>query len=119
MHLTRQTTAFALPMCPWALVSGATVFISVMGGYATFLGPMTGVMISDFILIRKQKMKLSSLVRVVLSTRVSPADAIVRVQPELQLLLLEGCQLAGSRSVGDRSRSALPGLPLHGLDGQD
>ena len=34
-----------------------------MGGYATFLGPMTGVMISDFVLIRKQNMKLSSLVR--------------------------------------------------------
>ena len=29
----------ALPMCPWALLSGATVYISVMGGYATFIGP--------------------------------------------------------------------------------
>ena len=51
-------------MCPWALVSGATVFIAVMGGYATFLGPMTGVMISDYVLIRKQNMKLTSLVSV-------------------------------------------------------
>ncbi|ORX40323.1 NCS1 nucleoside transporter family [Kockovaella imperatae] len=55
------TTLMALPMCPWALLSGATVFISVMGGYATFLGPMTGVMVFDYVVVRKQKMKLSSL----------------------------------------------------------
>ena len=54
----------ALPLCPWALVSGATVYISVMGGYATFLGPMTGLMVFDYMFIRKQKMKLSSLVSV-------------------------------------------------------
>ncbi|KAK4684535.1 nucleobase:cation symporter-1, NCS1 family, partial [Tremellales sp. Uapishka_1] len=55
------TTLMALPMCPWALVSGATVYISVMGGYATFLAPMTGIMVADYCLVRKRKMKLSSL----------------------------------------------------------
>ena len=52
----------ALPMCPWALLSGATVYISVMGGYATFIAPMTGLMVFDYLFIRKQNMKLSSLV---------------------------------------------------------
>ena len=56
------TTLMALPMCPWALVSGATVYISVMSGYATFLGPMTGLMVFDYIFVRKHKMKLSALV---------------------------------------------------------
>ena len=57
-----QTTIMALPMCPWALLSGATVYISVMGGYATFIGPMTGLMVCDYVLVRKKHMKLSSLV---------------------------------------------------------
>nr|XP_019050933.1 hypothetical protein I302_01376 [Kwoniella bestiolae CBS 10118]OCF29863.1 hypothetical protein I302_01376 [Kwoniella bestiolae CBS 10118] len=58
---TMQTTLMALPMCPWALVSGATVYISVMSGYATFLAPMTGMMVFDYIFIRKRKVKLSDL----------------------------------------------------------
>jgi len=57
----------ALPMCPWALLSGATVFISVMGGYATFLAPICGLMVCDYILVRRGQIKLSSLVSV--STR--------------------------------------------------
>jgi NCS1 family nucleobase:cation symporter-1 len=57
-----QTTAMALPMCPWALLSGATVFISVMGGYATFLAPICGLMVSDYLLVRRGNVKLSSLV---------------------------------------------------------
>ncbi len=61
----------ALPMCPWALVSGATVFISVMSGYATFLAPITGLMVFDYVFVRKQKMKLSSLVRSLLLTPLS------------------------------------------------
>jgi NCS1 family nucleobase:cation symporter-1 len=48
-------------MCPWALVSGATVFISVMSGYATFLAPMTGIMLADYIVVRRQNVKLSGL----------------------------------------------------------
>lgn len=52
----------AFPMCPWALLSGATVFISVMGGYATFLAPICGLMVCDYVLVRKGKVKLSSLV---------------------------------------------------------
>ncbi|ORY30779.1 permease for cytosine/purines, uracil, thiamine, allantoin-domain-containing protein [Naematelia encephala] len=55
------TTIMALPMCPWALLSGATVFLSVMSGYATFLGPMTGLMVFDYIFVRRQKVKLSAL----------------------------------------------------------
>ncbi|WWD21804.1 hypothetical protein CI109_106292 [Kwoniella shandongensis] len=54
-------TLMALPMCPWALVSGATVYISVMGGYATFLAPMTGMMVADYIFVRNKKVKLSDL----------------------------------------------------------
>nr|XP_019007707.1 uncharacterized protein I206_07341 [Kwoniella pini CBS 10737]OCF46488.1 hypothetical protein I206_07341 [Kwoniella pini CBS 10737] len=55
------TTLMALPMCPWALVSGATVYISVMSGYATFLAPMTGLMVFDYMFVRKRQVKLSNL----------------------------------------------------------
>ena len=46
---------------PWQIVSKATVFTSVLGSYGCFLGPMIGVMISDYFLIRKQKLKISDL----------------------------------------------------------
>lgn len=55
------TTLMALPMCPWALLSGATVYISVMGGYGTFLAPMTGIMVFDYIFVHHRKVKLSAL----------------------------------------------------------
>jgi purine-cytosine permease-like protein len=108
----------ALPMCPWALVSGATVFISVMGGYATFLAPMTGVMLSDYFLIRKRNMKLSALVsRDVLSPRERETDSAVRVQFQFILLLLERGQLASSNSLDCWRGPAVPWLSPVGLDG--
>ncbi len=46
---------------PWQIVSKATIFTNVLGSYGCFLGPMIGVMISDYFLIRKQKLKISDL----------------------------------------------------------
>uniref|UniRef100_A0A093UZ44 Putative permease C29B12.14c n=1 Tax=Talaromyces marneffei PM1 TaxID=1077442 RepID=A0A093UZ44_TALMA len=46
---------------PWALLNGASKFLTVLGGYGVFIGPMTGVMFSDYFLIRKQILKLSDL----------------------------------------------------------
>lgn len=50
-----------IAMCPWELLASAGTFISVMGAYSVFLGPMCGIQICDFFLVRSQKLKLSDL----------------------------------------------------------
>lgn len=50
-------------MCPWELLASASTFISVMGAYSVFLGPMCGIQICDYFLIKKQRVKLSDLYR--------------------------------------------------------
>jgi NCS1 family nucleobase:cation symporter-1 len=55
------TAAVAFIMQPWRFLNGAGKFLSVIGGYAVFLGPMTGVMFADYYIIRRRKLKLTSL----------------------------------------------------------
>ncbi|WWC70335.1 uncharacterized protein I206_104285 [Kwoniella pini CBS 10737] len=55
------TLVMSIAMCPWALSSGATAFISVMSGYAVFLAPMTGLMVFDYFFVHKRQVKLSAL----------------------------------------------------------
>lgn len=61
----RRGSYFALilsiAMCPWELLASAGTFISVMGAYSVFLGPMCGIQICDFFIIRSRRMKLSAL----------------------------------------------------------
>lgn len=47
--------------CPWYLLSSAMTFISVLNSYALFLGPMIGMMICDFWIVRDRKVQLSQL----------------------------------------------------------
>ena len=51
----------SIAMCPWELLSSASTFISVMGAYSVFLGPMCGIQICDYFVIRSRRMKLSDL----------------------------------------------------------
>jgi cytosine/uracil/thiamine/allantoin permease len=104
----QQTTAMALPMCPWALLSGATVFISVMGGYATFLAPICGLMVTDYLLIRKSQVKLSSLVSISSGSGWYGTDQSVRLRSQFRILLLERSQLASTCSLGLWSSSSFP-----------
>lgn len=53
--------AIGILIQPWQLLSSGSTFISVMGAYAVFLGPMTGMMICDFWLVRKCQIKLTHL----------------------------------------------------------
>jgi NCS1 family nucleobase:cation symporter-1 len=46
---------------PWQLLNGASKFLTVLGGYGVFLGPMTGVMFSDYFLVRQRVYKLTDL----------------------------------------------------------
>ncbi|CZT44695.1 related to uracil permease [Rhynchosporium secalis] len=51
----------SIVMCPWQLLASAGTFISVMGAYSVFLGPMCGIQITDYFLIRQRKVKLSDM----------------------------------------------------------
>ena len=46
---------------PWELLNGASKFLTVLGGYGVFLGPMTGVMFADYFLVRSRQLKLTDL----------------------------------------------------------
>lgn len=48
-------------LCPWQLLSSAAVFISVLSAYSVFLGPIIGIQICDYWLVRSRKLKLSDL----------------------------------------------------------
>lgn len=51
----------SVALCPWELLSSAAVFISVLSAYSVFLGPIIGIQICDYWLIRRQRLKLSDL----------------------------------------------------------
>ncbi|BEJ06652.1 hypothetical protein CcaverHIS641_0311740 [Cutaneotrichosporon cavernicola] len=55
------TLAISVAMCPWALLSGSNTFLSVMGGYAVFLAPITGTLVFDFFFVHQRKLKLTAL----------------------------------------------------------
>jgi len=46
---------------PWQLMNGASKFLTVLGGYGVFLGPMTGIMFADYFLVRHRLLKLTDL----------------------------------------------------------
>ncbi|KAJ5708681.1 Allantoin permease [Penicillium malachiteum] len=46
---------------PWKLVNTATTFLTVLSSYSVFLGPMTGLMISSYFVINRQKIKVDDL----------------------------------------------------------
>lgn len=55
------TSVLGILINPWQLADTANTFINVLDGYSVFLGPMTGMMVCDFWVVRKRKFKLSHL----------------------------------------------------------
>lgn len=53
--------ALSIAMCPWQLLSSVAVFISVLSAYSVFLGPIIGIQVCDYWLVRRRKLKLSDL----------------------------------------------------------
>ncbi|KAF7558412.1 hypothetical protein G7046_g5735 [Stylonectria norvegica] len=51
----------AFIMQPWSLLNTATNFLTVVGSFNVFLGPLMGIMFSDYFLLRKTTMKLTDL----------------------------------------------------------
>lgn len=46
---------------PWQLVNRAESFITVLSSFSVFLAPLMGVMICDYFVLRKQRIKLNDL----------------------------------------------------------
>ncbi|KAH9939657.1 NCS1 nucleoside transporter family [Epithele typhae] len=55
------TALLGLAICPWKLLGGSSTFLTVLSSFAVFLGPLTGVMVSDYLVIRKSKLRLTHL----------------------------------------------------------
>ncbi|KAK1995313.1 NCS1 nucleoside transporter, partial [Colletotrichum falcatum] len=51
----------SIALCPWELLSSAAVFISVLSAYSVFLGPVIGIQICDYFVVRRRRIKLSDL----------------------------------------------------------
>ncbi|KAF2094737.1 NCS1 nucleoside transporter family protein [Rhizodiscina lignyota] len=51
----------SIALCPWELLSSAATFISVLSAYSVFLGPMVGIQIAEYWIIRRRRIKLSDL----------------------------------------------------------
>ncbi|KAF5374313.1 hypothetical protein D9758_004633 [Tetrapyrgos nigripes] len=55
------TACVGLAINPWKLVNTANTFITVLSSFAVFLGPATGLMVTDYVVIRRRKLRLSHL----------------------------------------------------------
>lgn len=51
----------AIAILPWNYVTEPTTFITVLSGWSVFLSPMTGLVVSDYFFVRKQKYHLGDL----------------------------------------------------------
>lgn len=57
------TAIFSVIVNPWRLVNTATTFLTVLSSYSVFLAPMTGLMISSYLVVNKRKIDIDSLYR--------------------------------------------------------
>ncbi|CAD6582650.1 MAG: hypothetical protein CYPHOPRED_002088, partial [Cyphobasidiales sp. Tagirdzhanova-0007] len=55
------TAAVGLAINPWQLLNTPNTFIQVLSGFGVFLGPMTGLMVIDYWVIRGRRIRLSHL----------------------------------------------------------
>jgi NCS1 nucleoside transporter family len=52
---------FCLISCPWDIIANASALLSFLSGYSCFMGPLAGVMCSDYYLVRKCKLDVKEL----------------------------------------------------------
>ncbi len=55
------TGALGIAIMPWRLLSSSSSFTSWLVGYGGFLGPVAGIMIADYFLIRHRTLSLAAL----------------------------------------------------------
>jgi NCS1 family nucleobase:cation symporter-1 len=52
---------FCLASCPWDIIANAGALLSFLSGYSCFMGPLAGVMCSDYYLVRKGKLNVKEM----------------------------------------------------------
>ncbi|KAI0309766.1 NCS1 nucleoside transporter family [Amylostereum chailletii] len=50
-------------LCPWEILASATGFLSFMNGYTVFLGPIAGIMVTDYWLVHRTHVDVPSMYR--------------------------------------------------------
>lgn len=58
---TLLCAALSWAVCPWEFYNTASVFVAVAASFSVFLGPLTGIMLADYWIIRRQKIQISQL----------------------------------------------------------
>jgi nucleobase:cation symporter-1, NCS1 family len=53
--------AIGIATQPWQLLSTATRFLEVLSGFGVFMAPATGIMLADYHIVRRYKLKLNDL----------------------------------------------------------
>ncbi|UQC90027.1 NCS1 nucleoside transporter [Colletotrichum lupini] len=46
---------------PWEFYNTASTFVSVAASFSVFMGPLTGIMMTDYFVVRRQKIEISQL----------------------------------------------------------
>jgi nucleobase:cation symporter-1, NCS1 family len=54
-------SVIAVAICPWNYVTRPTTFITVLSGWSVFLSPMTGIVVSDYFLVRHREYHVGDL----------------------------------------------------------
>lgn len=54
-------TIIAVAVCPWNYVNAASTFIVVLSGWSIFLSGMTGILISDYFLVRHGELHIGDM----------------------------------------------------------
>ncbi|KAK0459011.1 NCS1 nucleoside transporter family [Desarmillaria tabescens] len=49
--------------CPWIVQNSAKSFTSFLGGYSIFLGPVAGILLSDYFILRHRNLEIPALYR--------------------------------------------------------
>ena len=49
---------------PWQLINRAATFVSVLNSFSVFLSPIMGIMATDFLVLRRRKIRLTHLYRI-------------------------------------------------------
>jgi nucleobase:cation symporter-1, NCS1 family len=58
------TAVLGLAINPWYLLSGASVFLSVMSGYSIFIQPSLGIIVAHYFVLQRQRIRVSDLYHV-------------------------------------------------------
>ncbi|ETW79909.1 nucleobase cation symporter [Heterobasidion irregulare TC 32-1] len=50
-------------LCPWEILASATGFLNFMNGYTVFLGPIAGIMVTDYWIVHRTHVDVPSMYR--------------------------------------------------------